>query len=275
MFSLCQNLSKMGACCPGGNSKAFKKSPPPPCPPGLLSQEVGKPQKLYSHGHPKHRHRHKRHALNAAKLSAPKSTHKKIRFRRSKRRLAKPLILTESESVGSGSGSEKPTTTTSSEDDKTRSKPSALTSESVEKTSTIAKPLGGLMANKVMSVASMGVENFRKNLGTFAPTTPLILLFTNQNDDHFTLKSLMESMSNKFKTAVFLKAPIEKNMVSQQRFNITNTPTWIAFKNHVPVGRVVGTNPADVSELVRVVFELQEEGKEGGGGGQFTMFNPF
>ncbi len=148
-------------------------------------------------------------------------------------------------------------------------------SENVEKTSTIAKPLGGLMANKVMSVASMGVENFRNNLGNFAPTTPLILLFTNQNDDHFTLKSLMESMSNKFRTAVFLKAPIEKNMVAQQRFNIINTPTWIAFKNHVPVGRVVGTNPADVSELVRVVFDLKEEGKEGGGGGPFTMFNPF
>ncbi len=285
----------MGACCPGGNSKAVKKCPPPPV---LLNEKTKKkqtkhvisakrPHKLHHQPklstkvkHDLSRPHYRRHALNASMIPDPKSS-RKPRFHHSKKRLAKPLSLAESETEGSGSGT---TSTTSSEDGKTTEKKDGKTTSTIgsaakskgRKGSTIARPLSGLMANKVMSVSSMGVESFKRNLGNYAPTTPLVLLFTNQNDNHNALTALLESMSNKFRTAVFLKAPMEKNMVAQQRFNITNTPTWVAFKNHVPVGRVAGTNPADVAELVRVVFDVREDGNEGGGGGgPFTMFNPY
>ncbi len=119
----------------------------------------------------------------------------------------------------------------------------------------------------------MGVNKFRDHIGKFAPTPPLVLLFARKTDDLRKLKLVTQSLSKKFKSALILKAPVEKNAIAIERYNVTRTPAWVAFKNHVPVGRVTGTSEDQVTELIKVVFGLEEEAEEGGG--IFAMLNPF
>ncbi len=131
-----------------------------------------------------------------------------------------------------------------------------------------------------VSVRSLGAEKFRQRIGMLAPTTPLVLLFTNRADDGKILNRTLEAMSEKFKMALFMKAFLEKNEHAMKKFDITDSPTWIAFKNNVPVGRVVGRNADEVEELARLIYDITEretselstEEEESSSGGFFARY---
>ncbi len=138
------------------------------------------------------------------------------------------------------------------------------------------KPMNMIVANQVDSVEKMGYSKFKRNMGMFAPTTPLLLVFAKYSDDQARVKHLMEVMSNRFGKAIFMKAPLEKNMVARHRFNIVDSPVWIAFKNYEPVARVVGNHEKDITELVKTAFNIVEDNMGGEEGiGRFPLFNPF
>ncbi len=131
-------------------------------------------------------------------------------------------------------------------------------------------------ARKVNNLDDLGFSSFKKNLGKFAPTAPLVIVFASSSDDHRTLDVIMERVSNRFGGVVFLNAPLEKNGLAMKRYKITESPVWIAFKNHEPVARVVGTNEAEIVELVKVAFDLDESSPQRKGGkGMYGLTSPF
>ncbi len=109
-----------------------------------------------------------------------------------------------------------------------------------------APPPGG-----IVDLSNLGIEEFRQRLGELAPTVPLIVLFTSASDDEGALSQMLSSLAESYPNVIFLKAQMERNEKAAREFNIAGSPTWMAFKNHVPNGDYVGADQGAVESLVQ------------------------
>ena len=100
-------------------------------------------------------------------------------------------------------------------------------------------------------LSAMGIEDFRQRLGELAPTTPLIILFMGREDDQQGLTSTLSSLAESYPNVIFLKASMDKNDKAAREFGVQSTPTWMAFKNHVPNGSYEGADQGGAESLVQ------------------------
>ena len=117
-----------------------------------------------------------------------------------------------------------------------------------------------LPITQVGSIGELGVDEFRTKMGELAPTTPLVIVFVKTGDDVMALSDIMTNLNQTYQNVFFLTANVEKNEKAANDLNVTDTPTWVAFKNHTATGSYVGDNPGSVEGLVKSVIPEAEGG---------------
>ena len=128
--------------------------------------------------------------------------------------------------------------------------------------------------NQVGSIDELGDNEFKQKLGDMAPTTPLIIVFFRSGDDVDSVNQILANLSMKFPKVFFLRANVEKNEKAANEFGVTEdteTPKYIAFKNHSANGDYVGNDLDGVEGLVKSIVPPDQGGDEGwfGAGGWF------
>lgn len=79
----------------------------------------------------------------------------------------------------------------------------------------------------------------------------LIKFYEDGCEDCEAVSELYEEFVSKYPGCLFLEANVEDNMEAVNQLRVKFLPTFIAFKNHLEVGRLVDTKVEDIEDLIR------------------------
>ena len=100
-------------------------------------------------------------------------------------------------------------------------------------------------------VGGGGVMNFRQSLREAGDRLVIIKFYEDKCEDCDAMSQLYEEFVAKYPEVLFLEANVKNNSEAVGQLRIKFLPTFIAFKNHLEVGRLVDTKVADIENLIQ------------------------
>ena len=100
-------------------------------------------------------------------------------------------------------------------------------------------------------VGGGGVMDFRQSLREAGDRLVIIKFYEDKCEDCDAMSQLYEEFVAKYPEVLFLEANVKNNSEAVGQLRIKFLPTFIAFKNHLEVGRLVDTKVADIENLIQ------------------------
>ena len=104
--------------------------------------------------------------------------------------------------------------------------------------------------NKVVGGGKNYVD-FRTSLREAGDKLVLIKFYEEKCEDCEAMSKLYQEFVSKYPGVLFLEANVTNNNEAVDQLRIKMLPTFIAFKNHLEVGRLVDTRVEDIENLIR------------------------
>ena len=100
-------------------------------------------------------------------------------------------------------------------------------------------------------VGGGGPMDFRQSLKEAGDRLVIIKFYEDKCEDCDAMSQLYEEFVAKYPDVLFLEANVTNNSEAVTQLRIKFLPTFIAFKNHLEVGRLVDTKVADIENLIQ------------------------
>ncbi len=93
--------------------------------------------------------------------------------------------------------------------------------------------------------------DLRKSLRAAGDRLVVILFYEDECEDCEAMRMLYEEFVVAYPTVLFLEANVKSNMETVNHLRLKFLPTFVAYRNHLEVGRVVTTQVDDVEEFIK------------------------
>ncbi len=93
--------------------------------------------------------------------------------------------------------------------------------------------------------------DFKTTLREAGDRLVLIKFYEKNCEDCYAMVEVYKEFVEKYPKVIFLEADIGHNAEACQELRIRFLPTFVAFKHHLEVGRVVNTNIEDLEDLIQ------------------------